>query len=152
MVLTSQQHLLRMTLLDTLVEVANRHKMFLLLLILTCGSHMHLLGSQGRCMTLMCYFMHLRMIMTNFHTLPKVCMDGSYFFSYCFQIILHAPRNIFKFPHLYLGKYYHVDAGYPNRSGYLAPYKGQRYHVPEWRRGPAPSGEQELFNNWHSSI
>ena len=24
--------------------------------------------------------------------------------------------------------------------------------MPEWRRGPAPSGEQELFNNLHSSI
>jgi len=56
------------------------------------------------------------------------------------------------FPHLYSGKYYHVDAGYPNRPGYLAPYKGQRYHVPDWRKGPAPSGEQELFNYFHSSI
>src|SRR5207244_3722785 len=31
-------------------------------------------------------------------------------------------------------------------------YKGQRYHVPDWKRGPAPSGEQELFNHLHSSI
>jgi hypothetical protein len=37
-----------------------------------------------------------------------------------------------------LVKYYMVDAGYPNRLGYLAPYKGQRYHVPDWRRGTAP--------------
>ncbi|XP_023156697.1 uncharacterized protein [Zea mays] len=51
-----------------------------------------------------------------------------------------------------LGKYYVVDAGYPNRPGYLLPYKGQRYHVPEWRRGPAPSGEQEMFNHLHSSL
>jgi hypothetical protein len=34
----------------------------------------------------------------------------------------------------------------------LAPYKGQRYHVPDWRRGPAPSGEQELFNDLHARI
>jgi hypothetical protein len=40
-----------------------------------------------------------------------------------------------------LGKYYMVDAGYLKRLGYLAPYKGQRYHVPDWRRGTAPSGE-----------
>jgi hypothetical protein len=33
-----------------------------------------------------------------------------------------------------------VDAGYPNRLGYLAPYKGQMYHVPDWRRGATPSG------------
>jgi hypothetical protein len=53
---------------------------------------------------------------------------------------------------MYAGKYYHVDAGYPNRPGYLAPYKGERYHVPDWRRGPAPSGQQEMFNHLHSSI
>jgi len=52
---------------------------------------------------------------------------------------------------LYLGKYYVVDAGYPNRPAYLSPYKGERYHVPEWRRGPTPRGEQE-FNHLHSSI
>ncbi|XP_015689724.2 protein ALP1-like isoform X2 [Oryza brachyantha] len=43
------------------------------------------------------------------------------------------------------------DAGYPNRPGYMSPYKGQRYHVPEWRNGPPPSGEQEYFNQCHSS-
>jgi hypothetical protein len=51
-----------------------------------------------------------------------------------------------------LEKYYMVNAGYPNRLRYLASYKGQRYHVPDWRRGTAPSGEQETFNYLHSSI
>jgi hypothetical protein len=51
-----------------------------------------------------------------------------------------------------LEKYYDAHAGYPNRPAYLAPYKGQRYHVPDWRRGPTPRGEQELFNHLHSSI
>jgi hypothetical protein len=37
------------------------------------------------------------------------------------------------FPHPPQGKYYLVDSGYPNSKGYLAPYKGQRYHVPEWQ-------------------
>jgi hypothetical protein len=45
-----------------------------------------------------------------------------------------------------------VDAGHPNRLGYLSPYEGQRYHVPDWRRGSAPNGEQEYFNHLHSSI
>ncbi|XP_050942532.1 uncharacterized protein LOC127149987 [Cucumis melo] len=38
------------------------------------------------------------------------------------------------------GYYYLVDAGYPNAEGFLAPYRGQRYHLQEWR-GPenAPS-------------
>jgi hypothetical protein len=56
------------------------------------------------------------------------------------------------FVYTYLVKYYMVDAGYPNRLGYLAPYKGQRYHIPYWRRGTAPSGKQETFNYLHSSI
>jgi hypothetical protein len=33
----------------------------------------------------------------------------------------------------------------------MASYKGERYHVPDWRRGHAPRGEQELFNHLHSS-
>ena len=63
----------------------------------------------------------------------------------CFKIITGQFSNV-------IGKYYVVDAGYPNRDGYLAPYKGQRYHVPEWRNGPPPNGEQELFNHLHSSL
>jgi hypothetical protein len=49
------------------------------------------------------------------------------------------------------GKYYLVDAGYPNRFGYLAPYKGERYHVPEFHRGVAPNTPKEKFNKIHSS-
>jgi hypothetical protein len=45
-----------------------------------------------------------------------------------------------------VGKYYVVDAGYPNRSRYLTPYKGERYHLPEWHRGMEP------FTRVHSSI
>ena len=50
-----------------------------------------------------------------------------------------------------LGKYYLVDAGYPNRNGYLAPYKGERYHVPEFHRGVEPNTPVEKFNRIHSS-
>ena len=45
-----------------------------------------------------------------------------------------------------------VDAGYPNRPGYLAPYKGERYHMPEWHRGTEPRTPKEKFNRKHSSI
>jgi hypothetical protein len=38
-----------------------------------------------------------------------------------------------QFPKPPNGKYYLVDSGYPNRKGYLAPYRGQRYHVSEWQ-------------------
>jgi len=34
----------------------------------------------------------------------------------------------------------------------LAPFKGARYHIPDWKKGPAPSGEHEHFNHLHSSI
>jgi hypothetical protein len=69
------------------------------------------------------------------------------------NVLFHALRlDHDKFPHPPQGKYYLADAGYPNRPGYLAPYKGHRYHVPEWRKGPAPRGQQELFNHLHSCI
>ncbi|KAL0303727.1 UNVERIFIED_CONTAM: hypothetical protein Sradi_6240800 [Sesamum radiatum] len=31
------------------------------------------------------------------------------------------------------GKYYLVDAGFTNYQCFLAPYRGTRYHLPEWR-------------------
>jgi hypothetical protein len=37
-------------------------------------------------------------------------------------------------------------------SGYLAPYKSTKYHVPEWREGPRPVGQKEVFNFNHSSL
>ena len=45
-----------------------------------------------------------------------------------------------------------MDAGYPNRPGYLAPYRGVKYHQRAWRYGPRPSGRQEVFNKAHSSL
>ncbi|XP_004956819.1 uncharacterized protein LOC101780464 [Setaria italica] len=57
-----------------------------------------------------------------------------------------------QFPHPPDGKYYLVDSGYPNRKGFLAPYKGQRYHVSEWQHGQHPAGLKEVFNHAHSSL
>ncbi|KAM0006005.1 putative harbinger transposase-derived nuclease domain-containing protein [Helianthus debilis subsp. tardiflorus] len=34
--------------------------------------------------------------------------------------------------------YYLVDAGYTNGEGFLAPYRGQRYHLNDWRSGHQP--------------
>jgi hypothetical protein len=50
-----------------------------------------------------------------------------------------------------VGKYYLVDSGYPNWLGYLAPYKGTKYHLQEHRDGPDPEGKEELFNT-HSCL
>ncbi|KAL0560212.1 hypothetical protein IC582_000612 [Cucumis melo] len=50
------------------------------------------------------------------------------------------------------GYYYLCDAGYPNAEGFLAPYRGQRYHLQEWRGAAnAPTNAKEYFNMKHSS-
>jgi hypothetical protein len=51
-----------------------------------------------------------------------------------------------------IGKYYLVDSGYPNRKGYLAPYQGQTYHLPEFRKRGKPVGKEETFNYAHSRM
>nr|CAD1824762.1 unnamed protein product [Ananas comosus var. bracteatus] len=58
------------------------------------------------------------------------------------------------FPHPPEGKYYLVDAGYPNIKGYLGPYTGGdvRYHIHEFKRGSQPRGYKEVFNHAHSSL
>jgi hypothetical protein len=45
-----------------------------------------------------------------------------------------------------------VDSGYSNRKGYLAPYKGQKYHILEWQNARQPIGSKEVFNYAHSSL
>ena len=80
--------------------------------------------------------------------LHKVPCANHHYSHICFTIIV-STNLIFN---LYLGKYYVVDAGYPNRPGYLSPYKGERYHMPEWHRGTEPKTPMERFNRIHSSI
>jgi hypothetical protein len=50
------------------------------------------------------------------------------------------------------GKNYLADAGYPHVKGYMGPYKGERYHLPDFRRGSQPRGMYEIFNHAHSSL
>nr|XP_043623696.1 protein ALP1-like [Erigeron canadensis] len=47
--------------------------------------------------------------------------------------------------------YYLVDAGYTNGEGFLAPYRGQRYHLNDWRDGYQPTTPKEFYNMKHSS-
>ncbi|KAG8388663.1 hypothetical protein BUALT_Bualt02G0148700 [Buddleja alternifolia] len=49
------------------------------------------------------------------------------------------------------GKYYLCDSGYTNGEGFLAPYRGVRYHIQEWNshRTP-PQNSHELFNYVHA--
>ena len=37
-------------------------------------------------------------------------------------------------------------ARYINGKGFLAPYRGQRYHLTEWRQGHQPTTANEYFN------
>ncbi|XP_003572253.1 protein ALP1-like [Brachypodium distachyon] len=68
------------------------------------------------------------------------------------SVLYHAlEKDKDTFSHPPKGKYYLVDADYPNRPGYLAPYKGERYHVPDFYRGAAPNTPKEKFNKIHSS-
>ncbi|XP_056843072.1 uncharacterized protein LOC108808106 [Raphanus sativus] len=54
-------------------------------------------------------------------------------------------------------KYYVFDYGYPNKQGFLAPYRSSRnrvirYHMSHFNNGPPPKNKQELFNRCHASL
>lgn len=44
-----------------------------------------------------------------------------------------------------------MDAGYTNGEGFLAPFRGQRYHLNDWAEGHRPNTAEEFFNMKHSS-
>ena len=44
-----------------------------------------------------------------------------------------------------------MDAGYINCEVLLAPYRGTRYHLSEWREGCVPLNHREYFNMKHAS-
>ncbi|KAJ9535156.1 hypothetical protein OSB04_un001763 [Centaurea solstitialis] len=50
-----------------------------------------------------------------------------------------------------LGNYYLADGGYVNGNGFLAPYRGTRYHLREWEHnGHTPINKEECFNMKHA--
>ncbi|XXG61907.1 hypothetical protein AAC387_Pa05g0395 [Persea americana] len=62
--------------------------------------------------------------------------------------IYRRPLNRLKIP---VGKYYLVDAGYANARGFLAPYRGVRYHLKEYSTN-SPRTPKELYNLRHSKL
>ncbi|XP_040965090.1 putative nuclease HARBI1 [Gossypium hirsutum] len=69
------------------------------------------------------------------------------------RIFLDAIRDPkYKFPHRPNGKYYLVDFGYPQMKGYLEQYRGQEYHLLDFRRGRPISGKKDIFNHSYSSL
>ncbi|CAA0838567.1 Unknown protein [Striga hermonthica] len=68
-----------------------------------------------------------------------------------FAETLTDPTNTFPWPPE--GKYYVVDSGYANIPGFLSPYRGDRYHLPEWiRSNQTPQNARELFNRRHATV
>ncbi|GAV83937.1 DDE_4 domain-containing protein [Cephalotus follicularis] len=49
------------------------------------------------------------------------------------------------------GHYYLCDVGYSNAQGFLAPYRGQRYHLNEFINGSNPNTPKKFFNMKHSA-
>jgi hypothetical protein len=45
-----------------------------------------------------------------------------------------------------------VDSGYPLMKWYLTPYKGEKYHLLDFRRAGWGNGIEERFNYVHSSL
>ncbi|GAA0147370.1 hypothetical protein LIER_36504 [Lithospermum erythrorhizon] len=77
-------------------------------------------------------------------------MEGSANDSKILQETFNNPK--FKFPTILPEKYFVVDAGYPNRKGFLAPSKGERYHLQDYRGGRNVTNARKLFNYRHSSL
>ncbi|XP_061344936.1 uncharacterized protein LOC133290830 [Gastrolobium bilobum] len=68
-----------------------------------------------------------------------------------FSTALETPR--LEFPHPPPGKFYVVDSRYPTRDDYFTPFKGERYHLNDYRgRRNQPRSTKELFNHRHSSL
>ncbi|XP_024009454.1 protein ANTAGONIST OF LIKE HETEROCHROMATIN PROTEIN 1-like [Eutrema salsugineum] len=96
----------------------------------------------------------------------KIC-DLNMFFTYIWNgapgscqdttVLTMAQQSDSEFPLLSPEKYYLVDSGYPNKQGFLAPYRSSqntvvRYHMAQFNSGPAPRNKQELFNQNHASM
>ncbi|KAL6581090.1 hypothetical protein OROMI_007013 [Orobanche minor] len=68
------------------------------------------------------------------------------------QLRLHRDgKKVFQHPPT--GKYYLVDSGYPNTTGYLSPIKNPnvRYHIPDFKKKRVLRGMSEQFNYRHPS-
>jgi len=54
--------------------------------------------------------------------------------------------------YVFTRKYYLVDLGYPNEYEFLGPYRGQRYHLQEFRRRGQLQTREEIFIRVHFSL
>jgi hypothetical protein len=53
----------------------------------------------------------------------------------------------------FVGKFYLVDAGFPNRPEFISPFRGTRYHLADYEGATqAPTNEVENFNYRHAQL
>ncbi|KAK6115595.1 hypothetical protein DH2020_007864 [Rehmannia glutinosa] len=65
--------------------------------------------------------------------------------SHVFAEALSVPEYNFPWPP--------QDSGFSNFLGFLSPYRGERYHIPEWvGANRNPSSMKELFNHRHATV
>ncbi|KAK9289613.1 hypothetical protein L1049_007770 [Liquidambar formosana] len=84
-------------------------------------------------------------------TLLPWWLEGTAYDSRIFVSAVTNPE--YKFPKPPEGKCYVVDFGFTNVHGFLSPYRGERYHLQEYRgRCHQPTNAKELFNYRHSSL
>lgn len=77
--------------------------------------------------------------------------EGSATDSRVLRAVLDDPDQ--NFPPIPEGKYYLVDTGYVNMDGFVAPFPGIRYHLPEYQGANLlPRNANELFNHRHASL
>ncbi|XP_010490073.1 PREDICTED: uncharacterized protein LOC104767795 [Camelina sativa] len=67
------------------------------------------------------------------------------------KILTYCARHDNFFPFPSSEKYFLVDSGYPNRRGFLAPYRGESYH-PNHFSGRRPGTVRKTFNKRHSLL
>ncbi|XP_061371900.1 uncharacterized protein LOC133314437 [Gastrolobium bilobum] len=120
------------------------------------GSHIHAIpptNDQTRFIGRKGYPTHNVMLVCNFDmifTFAVVGWPDTAHDTHILSSVLEEMKSVF--PHPPKGKYYVVDVGYPNMKGYLAPFKGERYHFSDFRGCSQPHGLQEVFNHAHSSL
>ncbi|KAA0050555.1 putative nuclease HARBI1 [Cucumis melo var. makuwa] len=165
------------TLLRVLTEFTFAQRQMLLTLELLMNVNKHLLQTPFATRNRIRQFAYFRMI----HESDLVCRESTHINRRIFAILCHLLRTVAglssmeivdveKMVAMFLhvlahddaldrenglqmpkGYYYVCDVGYPNAKGFLAPYRGQRYHLQDWwGDGNAPTTAKEYFNMKHS--
>ncbi|WOL05037.1 hypothetical protein Cni_G13760 [Canna indica] len=79
-----------------------------------------------------------------------IILAGAVILDELFEVVQSPPRPVRT--SILSDEFYVVDEGYPNVNGFLALYRGERYHRSDFRGRGGSSTKRELFNQRHSSI